>query len=156
MAAVMEARDAVFAALAECYITIDDERLNFMQAISLQATVTKTKVTVPILGKTGRGNKATGWKGTGSARFHYNSSRLRKLMLDYKDSGEDMYFDIQVTSEDPTANVGRQTVILKDVNLDNVLLTAFDADGDYLTEEISFTFEDFEIPEEFEDLDGML
>ena len=156
MASVMQAKDAVYAALAECYVTIDDERYNFMQAINLHAKVDKTKIQVPILGQTGKGNKATGWSGSGTAVFHYNTSIFRQLLYQYKESGEDIYFDILVTNEDPTANVGSQTVILKDCNLDGGTLTKFDADGTYLEEEFSFTFEDFEIPVAFDSLDGMV
>ena len=155
MASTMHAKDAVFAALAECYVTIDDERYNFMQAINLEAKFEKNKTQVPILGKTGRGNKATGWSGTGSATFHYNTSIFRKLLAQYKDTGEDVYFDIQVTNEDPTSSVGQQTIILKDCNLDGGVLAKFDADGEYLDEDFDFTFEDFEIAEEFDLLDGM-
>lgn len=72
MANIMNAKDAVSASLAECYVTIEGNRYNLMQAIKLEAKVEKTKSEVPILGKTGKGNKATGWKGTGSATFHYN------------------------------------------------------------------------------------
>ena len=75
--AVMMAKDSLSAALAECYVTIDGKRYNFMQAINLEAKFEKTKTEVPILGKTGKGNKANGWKGTGSATFHYNTSIFR-------------------------------------------------------------------------------
>lgn len=102
---IMHARDAISAALAECFVTIEGERFNFMQAINLEATFEKKKTEVPILGKPGRGNKATGWSGTGSATFHYNTSIFRRLMQRYKDTGEDVYFDIQVTNEDPTSTV---------------------------------------------------
>ena len=64
---IMNAKDAVSASLAECFVTIGDNRYNFMQAINLEANFEKNKTEVPILGKTGKGNKATGWKGTGSA-----------------------------------------------------------------------------------------
>ena len=110
MANIMKAKDAVAASLAECYVTIDGNRYNFMHAINLEATVEKTKTEVPILGKTGKGNKASGWKGTGSATFHYNTSVFRELLTKYKNSGEDTYFDIMVTNEDKTSAVGRQTV----------------------------------------------
>ena len=113
---IMNAKDAVSASLAECFVTIGDNRYNFMQAINLEAHFKKNKTEVPVLGKTGKGNKATGWTGTGSATFHYNTSIFRELMKRYKDTGEDVYFDIQVTNEDPTSSVGRQTVILKDCN----------------------------------------
>ena len=145
MANIMKAKDAVAASLAECYVTIDGNRYNFMHAINLEATVEKTKTEVPILGKTGKGNKASGWKGTGSATFHYNTSVFRELLTKYKNSGEDTYFDIMVTNEDKTSAVGRQTVILKDCNVDGGVLAKFDTEAEYLDEEMDFTFEDWDI-----------
>ena len=156
MANIMNAKDTVTASLAECFVTIDGTRYNFMHAINLEASIEKTKTEVPILGKTGKGHKATGWNGTGSATFHYTSSMFRSLLLKFKETGEDVYFDIQVTNEDPTSSIGRQTVILKNVNLDGGILTKFDADGEYLDEDVDFTFEDFEMPEAFKQLDGMV
>ena len=152
---VMHAKDTVSASLAECYVTLEGKRYNLMQAINLEANFEKNKTEVPILGKTGKGNKATGWTGTGSATFHYNTSVFRMLMYRYKETGEDVYFDIQVTNEDPTSAVGRQTVILKDCNVDGGILAKFDADAEYLDEDMHFTFEDFEIPEQFKLLQGM-
>ncbi len=153
---IMNAKDSVSASLAECFVTIEGNRYNFMQALNLEAKLEKTKTEVPILGKTGKGNKATGWKGTGSATFHYNTSIFRELLERFKNTGEDIYFDIQVTNEDPTSAVGRQTVILKDCNIDGGMLAKFDADGEYLDEDMDFTFEDFEIPEKFKLLNGMI
>ncbi len=155
MAATMHAKDTVSASQAECYVTIDGNRYNLMQAISLEAKLEKTKKEVPILGKTGKGNKSTGWKGTGSAKLHYATSLFRELLERYKNTGEDIYFDIQVTNEDTTSAIGRQTVILRDCNINGGVLTKFDADADYLDEEFDFTFEDFELPETFALLDGM-
>ena len=152
----MKAKDTVFAALAECFVTIGTRRYNFMQAISVEAKFEKTKTEVPILGRTGKGNKTTGWKGTGSAKFHYNTSVFRQMMAQYKDTGEDIYFEMQISNEDPTSRVGRQTMILIDCNIDGGILAKFDADGEYLDEEMDFTFEDFKMPESFRELDGFL
>lgn len=151
----MNAKDAITASLAECYVTIDGRRYNFMQAINLEAKMEKNKATLPILGKTGKANRSTGWSGSGSAKFYYNTSIFRQMLYEFKESGQDVYFDIQVTNEDPTSSVGRQTAILRDCNLDSSVLAKFDADGDYLSEEVNFTFEDFEFPEQFSELDGM-
>ena len=52
----MQAKDAVSASLAECFVTIGDNRYNFMQAINLEANFEKNKTEIPILGKTGKGN----------------------------------------------------------------------------------------------------
>lgn len=152
----MKARDTVFAALAECFVTIGTRRYNFMQAINMEAKFEKNKVEVLILGKTGKGNKASGWKGTGSATFHYNTSVFRQMMMQYKDTGEDVYFEIQISNEDKTSASGRQTIILMDCNINGGILAKFDADGEYLDEEMEFTFEDFKMPETFQDLEGFL
>lgn len=151
----MKAKDALSAKLAECFITIGNNRYNFMQAINLEAKFERTKTEVPTLGKTGTGNKSTGWKGTGSALFHYNTSIFREMMLKYKDTGEDVYFEVQITNDDPTSSAGRQTVVLIDCNIDGGILAKFDAEGEYLDEEMDFTFEDFKMPETFKLLDGM-
>ena len=156
MGNIMNAKDTITASLAECFVVIDGTRYNFMQAINLEATVEKNKTEVPILGKTGKGHKSTGWNGTGSATFHYNTSIFRELLVKFKETGEDIYFDIQITNEDPTSKAGRQTIILKDVNVDGGVLAKFDADGEYLDEDMDFTFEDFEMPEKFKQLDGMV
>ena len=155
MANTMHARDAISGKMASCFVTIGDKRYNFMQAINFEANFERTKTEVPILGRTGTGNKSTGWKGTGSATFHYNTSIFREMMLKYKDTGEDVYFEIQVTNDDPTSAAGRQTVVFMDCNIDGGILAKFDADGEYLDEELNFTFEDFKMPETFKLLDGM-
>lgn len=155
MSTVMKAKDAVYASLAQCFMTIEGNRYLFMQAIDLEAKMDKTKTKVPILGKTGKGNKASGWEGTGSATFHYNTSIIREMLKKYKDTGEDVYFDIQISNEDPTSAVGRQTIILRDCNVDGGILAKFDANGEYLDEDMDFTFEDWEMPETFQLLEGM-
>ena len=153
----MKAKDAISASLASCFITIRGNRYNFMNAINLEARIDKNKVEVPILGRTGKGNKSTGWKGTGSATFHFNSSVMRQLLEEFKETGLDTYFDIQISNEDPTTSVGRQTIVLKDCNVDGGVLAKFDADNSgYLSEDFNFTFEDFEMPETFTELQGMI
>ncbi len=154
--ATMIASDTISAALAECYATIEGRRYNMMQAINLEAKFDKTKVKVPILGKTGKGNKTTGWSGAGSAKFHYNTSIFRQMMQVYKNTGRDVYFDMQISNEDPTSTVGRQTIILIGCNIDGGILAKFDADGEYLDEDLNFTFEDFSMPESFSAMNGLI
>ena len=153
--AIMNGKDAISGSLGKCFVTIGNNRYNFMQAISLEASMEKTKTEVPILGKTGKGNKATGWKGTGSAKFHFNTSIFRELLQTYAKTGEDMYFDIQIVNEDPTSSVGKQTIMLIGCNMDSGLIAKFDADADYLEDEFDFTFEDWKLMDKFTPLAGM-
>ncbi len=152
----MNGSDAVSASLAECYVTVGSNRYNFMQMINFKASITKNKNTIPILGQTGRGNKANGWSGVFKGKAHYNQSIFRSMLMEYKESGEDIYFDIQVTNNDPASSAGNQTMVFTGCNIDGGILAAFDAEGDYLTEEITGTFEDFKMPKKFGLLDGMM
>ena len=152
----MKARDTIAAKLAECFITIGTRRYNFMQMIDMEAKVEKTKTTVPRLGAIMAGHKSCGMEGTFSGTAHYNQSVLRQALLDYKNTGQDVYFEMQITNDDPTSEAGRQTIIFYDCNTDGGILAKFDADGEYLDEEIEGTFEDFSMPESFANLTGFL
>ena len=152
----MHARDAIHGAQGRAYVTIDGNRYLFAQLINLEARMDKTKTQVPIMGRVSKGNKSTGAEYSGSATFHFNTSMFRKLLKRYKDTGEDVYFDIQITNEDGSAKVGRQTTILIDCNLDGGILASLDADAEYLEDSIDFTFEDWDMPEEFTTLQEML
>ena len=158
MAVTMHPRNAVSAKMAECYVTIDGNRYNFMSAINLEVTFERTKIEVPILGRPNKCNKAVGSSITGTAEFHLNTSIWRELAYRFQETGEDLYFEMQITNEDITASdVGRQTIILYDCNLDSITLAAFDADSDdTLTESVDFTAERFEMPEQFTLMDGVL
>lgn len=152
----MQAKDAVSAKLAECFATIEGNRYLLMQAKTFEAKFEKEKQKVSILGKTGQGNKTTSWSGTGSMTIYHNTPLFNEMMLKFKNSGEDIYFDIQISNEDPTSAAGRQTMIFKGCNIDGGVLASFDADGDFLEQDVDFTFEDFEMPEKFRILDGMM
>lgn len=157
MAQTMAARNAPSAKLAECFITIDGKRYNFMSAINVEVNFEKNKVEIPILGRMNRGNKSVGSKITGSGEFHKNTSIWNEIAYKFQETGEDLYFDMQITNEDPTTEIGRQTIILYGCNFDSVTLAAFDADSDdVLTESLDFTAERFEMPEKYALMDGIL
>jgi hypothetical protein len=151
----MNGRDAVGGSLAECYVTVGGRRYRFMQLISFHSGVVKNKTRVPILGGTGSGSKSNSWNGTFRGRAHYNQSVLRKLLLDFKNKGEDLFFDIQVSNDDPGSSAGRQTIVHKNCSLNGGTLAHFDATADFLDEDIEGTFDDWEMPETFSLLEGM-
>lgn len=151
---VMKAGDAVSGSLAECFFTIDGKRRLLMRLIDFEAKWSVNIAEIPILGKVGKGHKAAGGSGEWSGTAHFNQSELRDMLLQYKNTGRMLYFDIQVTNEDPTSTVGRQTVILRDCLLESGVLAKFDADAEYLDEELSGTFEDWDMPERFTPLAG--
>lgn len=154
--AIMNALDAVAGSQASAYITLaDGNRYCFMQLYSFESSMEVNLAEVPILGKTGKGNKPSGWSGSWKGTAHYNQSIFRKMLLEYKNTGYLPTFDIQITNEDPTAAVGRQTIILKNCLSKGGILAKFDADSETLDEDLEGTFDDWEMPESFSLLNGM-
>ncbi|UZM97840.1 phage tail tube protein [Lysinibacillus sp. MHQ-1] len=76
------------------------------------------------MGRVAKGNRSTGAEYSGSATFYFNTSIFCKLLKRYKDTGEGVYYDIQVTNEDKSTSVGRQTTMLIDCNMDGGIIAA--------------------------------
>lgn len=153
---IMNAMDAVAGSLASAFITMaDGNRYCFMQLYKFESKVNVSTKEVARIGTTGKGNKPTGWTGSWNGTAHYNQSIFRKMLLEYKKTGIIPTFDIQVSNEDPTASVGRQTIILKGCLFKGGTLAKFDADAETLDEEIEGTFDDWDMPEQFSLIKGM-
>ncbi len=151
----MLSENAVSAKMAQCFITINGRRYNFMNMISFTAEVEKKKSSVPILGRPMEGNKTVGLKGTFSGKAHYNQSVMRKAVTDYKDTGQDIYFNVMIRNYDRSSGVGAQTVNIIGCNTDKITLAKFDAEGEWLDETMEGTFEDWNMPEMFNQLKGL-
>lgn len=123
---------------------------NMFWAKNLEASAEINKTEVFTLGKRGAQNKPTGWAGSGSMTIYYVTSMFRRMVLEYIKTGRPVYFDITVTNEDPGSTIGPQTVVLKNCSLDSVILAKFDVESDVLDEDVSFTFDDIDILDEFQ------
>ena len=141
----MLAKDVISAKLASAYVTVDGNRYLLFQAKSLEATIEKEKEEVAILGRLMKGNKSVSAKGSGTLTIYKNTSLFENMMLKYVNQGVDTYFDLQVVNNDPTSGC----------NIDKGTVAGFDAEGKWLEDEISFTFEGIKVPEKFKELDGM-
>jgi hypothetical protein len=119
-------------------------------AKNLEATASIEKTQVRTLGKRGAQNKPNGWSGSGSMTIYYITSLFRRMALQYIKTGKPVYFDITVTNDDPGSTVGTQTTVLKSCTLDEVVLAKFDVESDVLDESISFTFDDVDLLDEFQ------
>lgn len=141
MASYLKAGDVVNGKEGSVYANIDGRLINMLEIKKLEAKVEKEKTDIPVLGFRGMQTKAKGYKGTGSVTAYYVSSEMRKLMLKYMNEGIDTYFVIIVTNEDPNTSIGKQQVMLQNVNIDSVLLAKVDIDADNLEEDFDFTFD---------------
>lgn len=145
----MKAGDTISGSEARGYTTIKGLVEEMYYAKKVNADVEKSKKSIKTLGKRGAQHKTTGWEGKGTMTIYYVTTMFRQMMLDYIKNGIDTYFDMQIVNEDPTSSIGKQTVVLKGVNLDKVVMASFDLDADNLEEEIQFTFEDVDILDSF-------
>lgn len=119
-------------------------------AKNLEATASIEKTQVRTLGKRGAQNKPNGWSGSGSMTIYYITSLFRRMAMQYIKTGKPVYFDVTVTNEDPGSTVGAQTTVLKSCSLDEVILAKFDVESDVLDETVSFTFDDVDLLDEFQ------
>ena len=155
-AAILDARDILSGEQGEIWATLPDGReMCVMHAKNIEASVSYDKEQVPILGKRGKGNRKTGETYSGSMTLYYVDSTFRKLAENYKDTGEDFYFDMRIINHDKTTHTGEQVIVLRDCNFDELILSKLDADASVLEEDVSFTFEDWFIDTTFDVLDGL-
>lgn len=153
---ILDARDILSGEQGSIYATLPSgERMCVMHAKNIEATISYEKEQVPILGKRGKGNRKTGETYSGSMTLYYVDSTFRQLAMNYKDTGEDYYFDMEITNEDKTTHTGKQIVILRDCNFDELAIAKLDADASVLEEDVSFTFEDWILDTSFDRLDGL-
>lgn len=147
--------DAISGKMAKAYATINGRVEELFYAKSLESTIEKNKVDVPVLGKTNTPQRSAGWSGSGTMTIYYVTSTFRQLMRKYVQTGEDFWFDLMVINEQPGSSTGKQTAILKDCNLDSMVAAQFDATSDdMLEEEMPFTFSDYDIQDEFNQITG--
>lgn len=161
----MKSRDTVSGKFGNCYISLNmdkngnySENVNrylFMQVTNVKAKVDFDIADISIMGQSGMGHKTVGWKGSGTATFHYNTSMFAKIMEYFKKTGKEMRFTMQVTNSDSSSSAGEQVTILKDCLLSGATIANIDSGTNDLTDDISFTFDDYSISTPFKVLDGM-
>lgn len=142
--------DAISGKMAKAYATINGRTEELFYAKSLEATIEKNKVDVPVLGRTNTPQRSAGWSGSGTLTVYYVTSTFRQLMRNYIQTGQDFWFDLMIVNEQPGSATGKQTTYLKGCNLDSVSAAQFDASSDdMLEEELPFTFSDYDIKDQF-------
>ena len=132
------------------YAKINGNNEELFFAKTIEASVEKAKSENKAIGRRMTGHKTTGMSGSGKMTLYYLTPLFRQMLKQYKDTGVDIYFDLVVENNDPSSSAGKQTTLLMDCNLDSVLLTKLDGDSDDpLEEDADFTFEDYDILQEF-------
>lgn len=152
---ILNVRDILDGGQGSVYATLGGRRMCMFHTKNVEAKVDYEKKDVAVLNRRARGNKKVGEKHSGKMTVYTVESNFRKLAEVYKDTGEDVYWDMQITNEDKTSRTGSQIVTLLDCNFDSISLAKLDADSTELDEDMDFTFEDWRLDKVFDDLDGL-
>ena len=142
----LNAPDTISGKEGRAYAKIDGNYEDLFFAKTIESTVEKSKSEVKAIGKRMTGHKTTGGNGTGSMTLYYMTPLFRQMIKQWKETGQDIYFDMVIENDDQESSAGKQSVLLIDCNLDSVVLGKLDGDSDDpLDEDVDFTFEDFDI-----------
>ena len=146
----MPFNDAPSAKLATCFVTIGDNRYSMLMAKDFEANMSVETKEVPTLGRTIKGVKPVGATIKFKMTVYHCTEIFDEVVETYKNTGLMPTMDIQVTSNDPAVSVGKSTKIYTDCILDgDVLLSMFDADGDFVEQTIEGYAQDFTRPEKY-------
>ena len=130
----LNAPDTISGKEGRAYAKIDGNNEDLFFAKTIESTVEKSKSEVKAIGKRMTGHKTTGGNGTGSMTLYYMTPLFRQMIKQWKETGQDIYFDMVIENDDQESSAGKQSVLLLDGDSD-----------DPLDEDVDFTFEDFDI-----------
>lgn len=151
------ADDAQSAKEAEFFCTIDGKRYPMLNAKNFEAKASISLTDVKTLGNIITQKKPSGLEIKLKFTVYKCSEMFDDLITNYKNTGKLPRFECQVTQEDKSSSVGRSSKVYKDCIIDGeVLLSMFDADGDFIEQEIEAYAMDFEAPEKYTAPDYMM
>jgi len=149
----LNGRDTISTKDAKIFTTIDGNVRLMFEANAFTAKIEKNKEDVQVLGNHWKKKKVTSVEGTGTMGQYVINSNWLKYGIPYTEGGRDLYFDVTMVIEDPTSRAGKQTVLLTEVNLDDIPIADFEADDGVMELESDFTFEGVKLIDEFTGLD---
>lgn len=148
MAYLLE-RDALNGKEGRVICTIDGRQIEMFGVKKIQLDYDLQETDLKVVGTRLVQKKTTGITFTGEMEIYYGTPEFKRMIQNYVKTGELPYLTLQVTNDDPATTIGVQTVVLYNVKIQKGLLALLDADSDFLTESVSFSFTSFELLSEF-------
>lgn len=147
---VMNTQDAVSANFAECFVTLDGRRYSMLMAKEFEGKATVNTEEVYRLGSPVVGHKAQTAVLAFSMTIYKCTEIFDQVVERFIKTGVMPTFTIQTSNDDPAASVGRSTKIYNDCILDgDVLLSMFNAEGDFAEQSIEGFCDSFSRPEKY-------
>lgn len=150
MKTFFDADDAQSTKQAEFFCTINGRRYSMLNAKNFEAKASVSLADVKTLGRVITQKKPNGLEVKLSFTVYKCSPMFDDLIETYKNTGKLPRFECQVTQEDEASDIGRDTKIYKDCIIDgDILLSMFDADGEFIEQDVEAYAMDFESPEKY-------
>ena len=144
------ASDAVSGKEGMLWATVNGQVRECAECRNVTVTLDKNKAEFRALGERGTQHKATGYSGTGSLTVYAVTSFWNKLLIDYANTGVDVYFTLVFKNEDPNSTIGAQRIQVSNVNLDGGDIAKLDVDADFLDQSFNFTWTGIKLLKEFD------
>ena len=144
----MNTQDAVSANFAECFVTLNGTRYSMLMAKEFEGKASINTKEVYRLGNPVIGHKAQTIALAFSMTVYKCTEIFDQVVEDFIKTGVMPTFDIQTSNDDPATSVGRSTKIYNNWVLDgDVLLSMFNAEGDFVEQTLEGYCDSFTRPE---------
>jgi hypothetical protein len=137
--------DAVNGKEGTAFMTKDGRNIELFQLKKLQADAEFQEADFKVVGTRLVQKKTTGVALTGSMDIYYGTPEFLAMLIDYQKTGKLPVMSIQVINNDPATTVGRQVVALYGVKLGKIPVALLDADADFLSGNITFSYTSVEV-----------
>lgn len=104
------ARDTVNGAEGKIFVTIGGRNIEIASMRNIQTDAEIQSSDMRVIGTRMVQTKVNGVKGSGSGNIYYGSDIFRDMLLEYMNTGKMQEFDIQITNDDPSTSIGRQSM----------------------------------------------
>jgi hypothetical protein len=148
MAYLLE-RDALNGKEGRAVCTINGRQVELFGVKNLKIDYSLDSSDFKVVGTRLVQKKTTGVQLSGTMTIVYGTPQFKQMVKDYMVTGAVPYFTLQITNNDPATSVGEQTIALYNCRLNSGNIAQLDADADFLTEDVSFDFTQFEILKAF-------
>lgn len=138
-------RDALNGKAGRAFAVIEGRNVEMFGLKKIQADAEFQESDFKVVGTNLVQKKTSGVTLSGSATIYYGTPEFLNMLKGYLKTGKLPYFTIQVTNDDGGSSVGTQTVALYNVKLQKLPIVMLDADTEFLTMDITFSFTNIEI-----------
>ena len=146
---VLRGRDVYNSNLGEAWLTIDGRKRRIFELREISAELENIKEDVMIINDVMRKHKVVACNGSGSFNIYTGVPDYAQILRNFIDNHINIYFEITFEINDPESSNGRRCITLRDVCVDKTVLGRLSVQNGILEEDMSMTFDEYVITEDF-------